>query len=123
MEELSEFRATRETLIETKYNGKNTDIRGKMGEAYLNLKDNQWFFRPSGSEEWYRVDGKNLSCNEENGWIKCNYNGYNPTIGKSGKAYFDEEANVWFYKPQGSKELFRAGQGGNLTFLRDKDVA
>ena len=112
----------KEDLIATKYNGNHVDLKGKDGDAYINLSDNQWFFRVKGEKEFYRVLGKNLSCNEENGWIKCSYNGVNPQIGKSGKAYFDEDENVWMYKPKGGKELYRLGQGNNLAFERDKDV-
>ena len=125
VEEYSETQATKETLIDTKYNGKNSEIRGKEGEAYLRLADNQWMFRPNGtkSDNWFRVDGKNLSCNEENGWIRCQYTGANSLFGlsKTGKAYFDEEVNSWIFKPKGSKDEFRVGEL-SLQFIRDKDV-
>lgn len=117
-----EATAQREDLIATKYNGNHPDLKGKSGGAYLKLADNQWFFRPDGGKEDYRVLGKNLSCNEENGWVKCSYSGGNPQIGKNGKAYFDEDEGVWMYKPKGGKELYRLGQGNNLAFERDKDV-
>jgi len=124
VEEFSENRAVKENLIETKYRGRNAEIKGTSGGAYLNLKDNQWFYKPEGGEEFYRVDGKNLSCNEENGWVKCEYTGANKLFGlsKTGKAYFDEVEGVWFYKPSGGKELFRVKDDGSLRFARDKDV-
>ena len=117
----SNERAEREALIETKYIGKTATLVGTTGDCFYHIKDDQWFYRPAGEEDFYRVDAKNLSCNEENGWIKCNYKGYNSTIGKTGKAYFDDVENVWMYKPKGGKELFRV-QDASLTFLRDKDV-
>lgn len=116
--------ARRETFIETDYIGSVRELLGTSGVCYLHLKDGQWMYRPEGADEddWYRVKGVNLSCNNENGWIKCDYLGKNGLFGATGKAFFNEVENVWFYKPKGSKDLFRAGDGKNLKFLRDKDV-
>ncbi len=125
VESYEEVRATKETLVATKYRGNNSEIKGTDGVAYLNLKDGQWMYRANGADEddWYRVDGKNLSCNEDNGFLKCEYTGSNKLFGLSviGKASFDETENVWIFKPHGAKETFRVGEN-SLKFIRDKDL-
>lgn len=120
-----ENRAEKEVLIETKYLGNHKEIINTSGSCYF--KDGVWFYTPAGEEEEeYRVDGKNLECNVLEGWIKCVYVGSkrNWLTNKvqdviEGKAYFDEDFNVWMFKPKGNKELFRMNNGGNLKFFRD----
>lgn len=124
LDTFAESVAAKESLIDTKYIGSNPTLRGKAGGAVLDVTNAQWYFKPKGSDELYRVDGKSLDCNAENGWIKCNYVGDNKLFGlnKTGKAYFDDALKVWMFKPSGSKELFRVKEDANLVFLRDKDV-
>lgn len=121
LEEFSETRAVRETLIETRYLGDVEGLKGTSGGASYDLKNSQWYYKPEGAEEFYKVNGEDLSCNEEKGWMRCTYAGVNPRIGKEGRAYFSEDDNSWMFKPTGSKELFRVGEG-SLTFIRDKDL-
>lgn len=124
VELLDEKTAPREELVETKYLGKNSLITGKEGEAFCNTKSGQWYFRLVGEEDWFRVDGKNLSCNQENGWLNAKYKGLNKVIAdKDGKVMFSEEQNSWIFKPKGGKkdDLFRVGEK-SLTFLRDVDL-
>jgi hypothetical protein len=49
-------------LIATVYTGKNRKIEGLRGECYFSGNDDQWYFRPSGTEtdNWYRVKLENL---------------------------------------------------------------
>lgn len=120
--------AERELFLETQYTGNNPTLRGKQGEAYLRVVDDQWYFKPfdfnfeEEDENWFRVKEQNLECNHENGWIKCDYIGVNTAAGKTGKAYFDTLQNVWIYKPHGTQEEFRIPNEKSLVFLRDKDV-
>ncbi len=120
----AEKTAIKEELVDTKYIGSTKSLRGKKGGATFDATNKQWYFKPVGDTEFYRVDGKSLECNAENGWIKCDYTGTSNLFGlsKTGKAFFDDVANVWMFKPKGSKELFRVSDGSHLTFLRDKDV-
>jgi hypothetical protein len=112
-----ENRAEKETLVNTNYTGNHKALAGTSGTCYY--KNNVWFYTPSGEDEEYRVDGKNLDCNTQEGWIKCTYSGENKQAGTEGKAYFDIIENVWMFKPKGSKELYRMGKsGGNLKFYR-----
>lgn len=125
IEELLDTRASKESFVDTKYTGKNPTLKGTAGDCYYDSVNSQWYYRPNkNGDNWFRVDGKNLSCNEDNGWIKCEYLGENKLFGlnRNGKAYFDEGENLWIFKPRGSKELFRIPQDSNLKFQRDKDV-
>lgn len=124
IEEIFGKRADRETLIETKYIGDKEELKGTEGEAWLDVKNNQWYYKPFNSDEpdGYRVHGYNLSCNDTNGWIKCEYVGTNTHAGKFGKASFDEKENVWIYRPKGSKDDFRITNESSLKFIRDVDV-
>jgi len=119
-----EIRAEKEVVINTKYLGNHANIKNTEGTCYY--KDGVWFYTPAGEDEEYRVDGKNLDCNTQDGWIRCLYSGdkrnwlNNKVLTEvEGKAYFDEDDNVWKFKPKGNKELFRMSDGGNLKFFRD----
>jgi len=65
--------------IETRYTGKTptllerddngiirTDKKGrpigKKGQAYFNVKDDQWYFRVSVYSDWIRVNPDNIDC-------------------------------------------------------------
>lgn len=54
--------------IETTYTGKSPTLidkttgKGKKGKAYYNVKDDQWYFRPVDSIDWFRVHTNNLDC-------------------------------------------------------------
>lgn len=98
--------ARKESLIETDYVGSNADLRGSFGEAYYDLANSRWNYRPSGGEVFYIVDSKELSCSNDDGWVKGIYSGAK-FIPKTGKAYWDEKEELWVYKPNGKKELYK----------------
>jgi hypothetical protein len=113
----------KEQFIETSYTGNTKDLAGTDGEAYYQIQDRQWFYRPFGFEkdDWYRVKATNLSCNDENGYIKCNYIGRNSHFPKTGKAFFSEEEGIWYYRSLSIKDLYRVPNESSLEFIRDKD--
>jgi hypothetical protein len=121
MEEFSETRAIKEDLIETSYIGSNPTLVGTNGEAYYDLKNQQWFYRITGTEDFFRVHAKSLECNNEKGLMRCEYVGLNKLASGDGKAFFDEDENIWMFKPTNGKELFRVKNEKSLKFRRDEE--
>lgn len=98
--------ARKESLIETNYVGKNTDLRGSFGEAYYDIPNGRWNYRPNGSDAFVIVDSKELDCSNDDGWVRGIYGGAK-YIPKTGKAYWDETEEIWIYKPNGKKETYK----------------
>jgi hypothetical protein len=58
---LNEERAPKEQYVPVhSYIGLNPKIKGKSGEAYMDRGSDKWMFRPSDSQEWYRVNFDSL---------------------------------------------------------------
>lgn len=121
--ETSENRAEQYSLIETKYTGDNPELKGTKGEAYFDANLNQWFYRTEEAErgEGFRsVDAKEIECAADKGWLKGNYVGLR-SISKQGKAYWDENLNMWNYRPEGTQRDYYVIEG-NFIPVRDVDV-
>lgn len=118
-EDKADTRGKRELLIESSYTGLNKQIDGTQGEAYF--RNEQWFYRPKGKVEWWRVQARSLSCNSDNGKMNAEYIGTTLNIPKTGKAWFDETQNSWIYRGDKKNKDFRV-QETSLKFIRDEDV-
>jgi hypothetical protein len=47
-------------LVDLKYVGPVKRLHGKRGKGYFINSENQWYFRPNGSNDEYRVNTENL---------------------------------------------------------------
>lgn len=117
---MAEVRETRESLIETKYVGSNPDLKKTTGEAFLDVPNNQWKYRPFGTKKWLKVAAKELDCANDSGWVRGEYSGPK-SIGREGKAYWSELEDTWVYKPKGGQKTFVIPEG-EFKIIRDKDV-
>lgn len=110
------------SFIETKYIGKDERFKKTIGEAYLDLPNNQWKYRPYKSTvNFHNVDAKDIDCANDKGWVRGEYKGKNVNIKKEGKAYWIEGKEVWVYKPKGLQKTFEI-QDYEFKMLRDLDV-
>jgi hypothetical protein len=118
--EMSEFRGIKESLIETRYIGSNNKLKG-MGEAYLDVPNNQWKYRPYKSTvTFHDVEASEIECASDKGWVKGNYIGLK-VIGKLGKASWNEVEDCWVYKPKGQQRTYLIPEG-EFQMVRDVDV-
>jgi len=53
-------RAKDDGLIDTRYNGLISSIKGKKGKAYFVVAENMWYFTANGDTEEYRVSENSL---------------------------------------------------------------
>lgn len=119
--EMSENRGEREALIETKYVGSNPSFKGTTGEAYLDIPNNQWKYRPYKSTvKFHNVEAKEIDCANDSGWVKGEYLG-SRAIPKFGKATWDEGEDAWVYKPKGLQRTFIIPEE-QFKMQRDEDV-
>lgn len=123
-DDISEKQAVREQLVETSYIGTHSQLKGTSGEAFFHLQNGYWGYRPFGWENFVKITNpSDLDCNAKVSWIRCTYDGINPSIrGTKGKATFNEEINAWLYKPEGSQMEYRIVNDSSFNFIRDKDV-
>ena len=113
-------RSQRENFIETKYIGKDETLRGKLGEAFLDLTSNQWKFRPYKDKPTFiNVDAKDLDCANDSGWVRGIYLGLK-AVPKIGKAYWSESEDAWVYKPKGLQRTIVV-QEADFQMERDED--
>lgn len=47
-------------LVDLQYIGPRPSLKGKRGKGYFINSENQWYFQPSGTAEFYRVNVNNL---------------------------------------------------------------
>ena len=47
-------------MVDLKYIGHLSSIKGKRGKGYFINSEDQWYFRPNGSDEEYRVNSESL---------------------------------------------------------------
>ena len=122
--EMSEFTGKAETLIETEYLGNDADLVDTIGEAYFDVPNNNWMYRPFSEGEdkspFFKVLGEDLECANDGGWLNGTYLG-KKAINKEGKASWDEGEDAWIYKPKGDKRQFVIPED-DFLIIRDADV-
>jgi len=55
-----EEQAKNNKLVDLRYIGPVKSLNGKKGKGYFINSENQWYFRPDGSDDEYRVKTENL---------------------------------------------------------------
>lgn len=91
-------------LIKTKYVGKGENLAGTKGEAYFDNSSNMWFYRPKGSDAFFRVFEYNLECNidfdEKTGYFSnAVYTGPNKLFkGLSGEVFVEVNDGVYEWR-------------------------
>lgn len=120
VEEKSNCIAPKEDLIETKYIGTDPTLKKTIGQAFLDIPNNQWNYRPFGTFKFVKVAARALDCANDSGWVNGSYLGAK-NISKVGKAYWSEQEDAWVYKPKGQQKTFVIPDN-EFKMVRDRDT-